>query len=145
MHYLIPKYKEARNDILQTLKMLAGKEEAPVSEELSAREVVCLIIAWDTHLSEVIEDLFEGETSEEIDDVAAFDSKAILEYQDMDWQQLTDLFEETSEHILMSLEFLEEEQWQEEPYIGVEKTLEQCIMDRISHYKTHFSELSKLI
>lgn len=145
MHYLIPKYKEVRNDILQTLKMLAGKEDELVTDSLSAREVISRLIAWDIHTSEVIEDLFEAEYSEIIEDEEAFNSKAVLLYQEMSWQELIDLFEETSEHILMSLEFLEEEQWQEEPYIGEEKTLEEVIMDKISHYKTHFSELSKLI
>lgn len=146
MHFITNQYKQARQDVIDTIRLIPkAKEIEPVSDELSARDVLSLIIGWDQHIIQVMEAVMEGEQIQPVTEKEQYDKTAILENQPFSWTELMERFEDTSAHLLQSLEFMDEGMWQTQPYFDDPRILQDIVLDIIQRYKLYFAQMSKLV
>jgi hypothetical protein len=139
-------FKDARDMLLETLRMFPrSKEHEPVVEEWSTHDLIALHIGWETHYAEVVEAVMEENQIESIEDTNTFDQKVVMEHQSTSWNELMEQFEESSSHLLMSMDFFDESQWSAQPYIDSPKTMQDIMMDIIAYYKKHTQVISQLI
>lgn len=146
MEFITQQYKQTRQDLLETLKMLPpAKENEIVTGEWTARDVISHLIGWDQHTIELVEAVFEGEQLETIEDEDEYNQKVILENQQLTWEELVERFEDNSAHLLQSFEFMDEGMWSMQPYTDNPKSVQDILLDKVSHYKVHFAEIAKLV